>query len=234
MSSSANILRAITRKDLKRCYVRRLHEARSVAQANIELIEIGGHCFVLKDFYAHHPLVRAIWGRRIIAHEWRIYKRLAGIEGIPRIYKRLNDYAFIMEYVAGGRIPHRRDNDLTPKFFERLKRLVAEMHTRGITHGDLRRKNILVKPDEHPFLIDFASAFALKGHGNFITRALFRRLKKIDELTVLKLQAHLLPGTLTVDEERRLAHTPWYLSLGRFLKKKIYRPFKHATRKRKK
>jgi predicted Ser/Thr protein kinase len=230
---AAELLNDITRRNVGKYKVRCLHEGRSIAQANIDLLKIKETYFALKDFYAHHPLVRTIWGRRIVAREYRVYRRLEGIPGVPRVYKKLDNYAFIMEYVPGTRIPHRKDNDLTPAFFERLKRLVSLMHKRGITHGDLRRKNILVTPDRRPYIIDLAGSFCLKGKGNIITRAVFRRLKKIDNITVLKIQNHLLPGTLNPEETKRLASVPWYLRLGRFLKKKVYRPFKHATHKRK-
>ena len=229
---AADTLKGITRESISRYVVRRLHDGRSIAQANIELLEINDKFFVLKDFHDHHPLVRSVWGRRIVAREYRVYRRLSGMEGIPRVLGRLDEYAFIMEYIEGNRIPHRRDNDLFPAFFNRLKNLVKCMHERGITHGDLRRKNVLVTPDKRPFLIDFAGAFCLKGKGNCLTRAIFRRLKKVDDLTVLKIQDHLLPGTLTPEENRELKRVPWYLRLGRFLKKRVYRPFKHVLWKK--
>ena len=230
--NAAALLNGITRENVSRYVVQRLHEGRSIAQANIDLLEIGGHRFVLKDFRGHNILVRNLWGRRIIARETRLYRHLKGIEGIPRVLKQLDPFAFIMEYGEGSCIRHRRENGLTAEFFDRLKSVVAAMHERGVTHGDLRRKNIIVTPEKHPLLIDFAGAFCLKGRGNFLTRAIFDRLKNVDNLTVLKLQNMMLPGTLTPEEARRLASVPWFLRLGRFLKKKIYRPFKHATRKR--
>jgi tRNA A-37 threonylcarbamoyl transferase component Bud32 len=233
-SEATNNLEAITRENVGQYIVRRLHEGRSIAQANIELIELSGKKYILKDFSAKGHFVRNIWGRRIIAREARVYRRLQGIPGIPKVLKKLGDFAFIMELVEGDRIPHRRDSDLTPDFFKKLKKLISGMHKRGITHGDLRRKNILVGPGKQPWLIDFAGSFCLKKGGNVLTRAIFRRLKKVDEITVIKIQNHLLPGTLLPEEEERLSNVPWYLKLGWFFKKKIYRPFKHATRKNRK
>ncbi|MBN1903040.1 hypothetical protein JW926_17080, partial [Candidatus Sumerlaeota bacterium] len=182
-----------------------------------------------KHFSGHPFLVRISWGRYNIGREWRNYEVLQGIRGIPKIYRRLDPHSFIMEYVEGKRLPHLKGSDLAPRFFERLKALVKEMHNQGVTHGDLRRKNILVAGEETPFLIDFAGAFHIKGKGNFITRAIFRRLKNVDDITVLKLQDYYLRGSLTAEEKARLKDAPWYLRAGRFLKKKVYKPFKHAT-----
>lgn len=231
--NAAGLVNTITREQIRRHVIRCLHKGRSVAQADIELLDLEGGRYVLKDFHSRPPLIRFFWGRRIISREWRVYRRLQGIEGIPRVYRRMDEYAFIMEYIDGTRVPHRRDCELKPDFFERLKILTGRMHERGVTHGDIRRKNTLVTVDQRPFLIDFASAFCLKRGGNPLSRAIYRRLKKVDEITVLKIQNHLLPGTLTPGEEERLARIPWYLGLGRFLKKKIYRPLKHLIWKRK-
>jgi serine/threonine protein kinase len=210
--------------------VRHLHKSQNISQANIDIIEVKGKPFVLKHFFEHPFLVRIFWGRYIIGRERRNYRILQGIKGIPKIHFRPDPYSIIMEYVDGKRLPHLREYRLSPLFFERLRILVKDIHNRGITHGDLRRKNILVAGEESPFLIDFAGAFRLKGKGNFITRAMFRRLKNVDDITVLKLQNYYLPGTLTAAETARLKNVPWYLRLGRFFKKKVYRPFKHTTR----
>jgi serine/threonine protein kinase len=210
--------------------VRHLHKAQSIAQANIDLIEVQGKIFVLKHFTRHPFLVRILWGRFIIGREWPNYKILQGINGIPGICHRLDPYSIIVEYVESQRLPRLKESRLTPDFFERLKILVREIHDRGVTHGDLRRKNILVAPEDCPYLIDFAGAFSMKGNGNFITQALFRRLKNVDDFTVLKLQNYYLPGTLTDLETARLKHAPWDLRVGWFLKKKVYKPFKRATR----
>ena len=232
MSVEADILSGLTRETLSSHIVRRLHEGHSVAQANIDLLEAGGKSFVLKDFHARPFMVRRIWGRGIITREVRFYTRLKGIEGIPRVLKRLDDEAFIMDYVEGTPLSLIEKGNLPLSFFTQLRRLITEMHGRGVTHGDLRQKNILVGIEGAPFLIDFAGAFCLKGQGNILTRALFRRLKNVDELTLLKQQDKFLPESLTPEEAERLANIPWYLRIGRFLKKRIYKPFKRATRKR--
>lgn len=226
------LLEGITRQNVAGHRSLRLHIGQSVAQANIELLEIHGKRFVLKDFYHHHPLVRYLWGRRIIAREWRMYKLLEGIPGIPRALCRLDEYSFIVEYIEGRSLSHRHEAKPEPSVFERLKQLTNAIHKRGITHGDLRRKNILITAEGQPYLIDFAGAFALNGSGNFLIRAVFQLLKKVDDITVLKLQNYYLPGSLKPEEFRLLANIPWYLKLGRFLRKKVYPSFKHATMKR--
>lgn len=228
--SDINLLKDIRPETLSDHVLQRLHKSQNISQANIDIIEVKGKPFVLKHFFDHPLLVRNIWGRFVIGREWRNYRILQGIKGIPKIHLQREPYSIIMEYVDGKRLPHLNEFRLSPRFFERLRILIKEIHNRGTTHGDLRRKNILVVREEFPFLIDFAGAFHLKGKGNFITRAIFRRLKNVDNITVLKLQNYYFPGTLTAAETAQLQSMPWYLRLGRFLKRKVYRPFKHTTR----
>jgi len=231
VSATKECLENLTRENAPSFIVRRIQKSRSIAQANIELLEICQNRFILKDFHGHHPFIKRIWGSRIIAREARVYKRLEGIGGIPRVLKILDQFAFVMEYVEGEMLSKVEKGSLPPDFFARLKTLINDMHGRGITHGDIREKNIIVAPGYKPFLIDFAGAFCLKGGGNFLNRALLRRLIRVDNLTILKIQNNLLPESLAPEELRQLQSIPWYLKTGRFLKKKIYRPFKHFVRK---
>jgi hypothetical protein len=220
-----------TRESVERYIEGELHRGRSSAQPSIYLVRRNEEEYVLKDAMRCPALIRWTFGRWVIQHEYRVCRRLGGIRGIPRVYGLLDDYALIMERLEAQQLPHLRENFLTPEFFVRLKKLLSELHARGIAHGDLRRKNVLVNRDLEPCIIDFATAFTLKANAWWGARLLFWHYCKVDNITVLKMQKHYFPESLTQEEEGLLAATPLYLRLGRFLKKKVYRPLKPRHRK---
>jgi len=204
------------------------HEGRSLGQADVCAYEIEGRRFVVKDFRPRPWLIRRGWGRWVLRREWNRLERLQGIVGIPRLLGWVDGDAFAMEWIVGERLPHSRHGVLEPPFFERLERLVAEMHARGVAHGDLRRKNVLADRDQRPYLIDFATAH-LTG-ANFLRRRLFERICRIDRLKIIELKADYCPNALTEDERRSLEDRPLSLRLGHFARKKLYRPFIKPSR----
>jgi predicted Ser/Thr protein kinase len=191
-------------------------------QPDIMLVEYEGKRYALKDFRSRPRAVRLLFGRWVIAREYRIMKQLEGIEGIPRLFGMVDGDGFLMEYIEGRRLPKVRNNDLAPECFERLERLIKAMHARGVGHGDLRRKNVLVTRDSQPYVVDFATAFMVRGRGNLVSRWILERYCRIDELTLLKLKKYFMPEQMSEEELRRLENRPWYLSAGRFLRKGVY------------
>jgi predicted Ser/Thr protein kinase len=222
----------LTRENVARYIVAELHRGRSIAQPTIYLLRCNDTEFVLKDTMPCPRLVRWTFGRWVIQHEYRVCRRLGDIEGVPHVYGLLDDYAMVMERLEAERLPPLKGHSLTPEFFARLKRLVAAMHARGVAHGDLRRKNVLIGADGAPCIIDFATAFSLKSLKNPLARLLFRHYCRVDDITILKIQKRYLPASLTEQEEARLAATPLYLRAGRLLRKKVYRPLKPRHRKK--
>jgi len=200
------------------------HRGRRFTQADVAGYEIEGRRLVVKDFRPRPCLVRRWWGRWILRREWERLERLQGLAGIPRLLGWVDEDAFAMEWIEADRLPLRKDGSLEPAYFDRLAALVEAMHARGVSHGDLRRKNVLVDAGQRPYLIDFATA-ALAGSGRHKGR-LFERLCEVDRLTVLKLRVYYCPGSLTEVQQRQLAEQPVALRVGRFLRKKVYRPLK--------
>lgn len=222
----------ITRKSLKDVNLELIHPARSIAQCDVYTFEIEDKKYILKDYNQRHNFLKNTWGKFIILREFNVYNKLEGIDGIPRVFNLLDDYGFVMEFIKGERLPKSKDNFLTKEFFEKLSNIIKRMHKRGISHGDLRRKNILVDENMQPYLIDFASAFRLKNPNNYIYKKIFKRLCNVDNITVIKLKKHYVPDSLTAKERHLLENKPFYLKFGQFLKKKVYRHFKKRNRKK--
>jgi predicted Ser/Thr protein kinase len=181
-----------------------------------------GERYVLKDFSTRPMWARALWCRASVRRETRAYEQLHDIPGIPRLIYKLSPDAFIMEFLEGTPLPRRKYRDvLGMEFFVRLNAVLDEMHARGIAHGDLRRKNILVGPTGQPCLIDFETSFS-KGRG--LLRQFFETVTRIDKLTVLKIKSRYFPDRLTDVERQQLGDAPWHLRAGRFLRKRVYGP----------
>jgi len=220
---NAQMEASVSRASVQPCVVGSIHTGRSVLQADIMLVENEGKQYALKDFRLRPRAVRWAFGRWVIAREFRIMKQLEEIEGIPRVVGMVDGDGFLMEYVEGRRLPSLKENDLVPELFERLERLMRTMHARGVGHGDLRRKNVLGTREVQPYLVDFATAFRVRGQGNVVSRWILAKYRRIDEATLLKLKRHFMPQHVTAEEVSRLGERPWYLHVGRFLRKRVYR-----------
>jgi RIO-like serine/threonine protein kinase len=155
------------------------------------LVRREGRAFVVKDFSARAPWLRATLGRWLVARELRAYRALAGHPDVPRLLGRLDAHGFAVEYRPGRRLSRQRAAELPADFLARLECAVREMHTRGVVHLDLRhRSNVLVDEAGAPVLIDFASAVCLRP-GRWPGRVLLRWLARLDERALAKWRAKL-------------------------------------------
>jgi hypothetical protein len=111
-----------------------------------------------------HGLDMTWLGRRLAARERRALERLADLPNVPDSLgdvsadgNRLTN-AVARVYVPGH--PLRKDEWVRADFFPTLRKLLAEMHRRGIAYVDLhKRENVIVGDDGRPYLIDFQIGF---------------------------------------------------------------------------
>lgn len=182
-----------------------------------------GERYVLKDFTRRPGWARRLWCRASVHRETRAYQHLHDLGGVPALVTRLSRDSFVMSFLDASPLPRRRFRDVVGlEFFVQLDELLRQMHGRGVAHGDLRRKNILIRPDAQPCLIDFETAFC-RGAGKIRTQ-IFEGVARIDRLTVLKIKGRYFPDQLTDEERILLNEAPWHLRAGRFLRKRIYGP----------
>jgi predicted Ser/Thr protein kinase len=160
--------------------------------------EVAGRTLMVKDVQRKNLFFRWTLGLWLIHKEWKIYSRLAGIQGIPKAVARIDRFAFAMEFVPGR--PIGREETLPPSFFSDLERVLGEIHSRGVVHMDLRHKgNVLLSENGEPFLIDFNSSFSFKERG-FFHRFLFPLLRWVDHGGLLKLKQRASPALMTPEE----------------------------------
>lgn len=113
--------------------------------------------FVVKS--AHDSALGFVW-RYALGREHRVYMRLAAVPGVPRSHGLIDNRHLVLDYIPGSSL---RDHDAPlrdrERFFAELLTSIEAMHAAGVAHGDLKRKdNVVVGPDERPYIIDFGIA----------------------------------------------------------------------------
>lgn len=214
-----------------------LKERSSVANADVYLLEVAGRVLLAKTYADNPAWARWFFGRVALAREHYALACLHEMQWVPQTYGLVNGDTLLIEYVAqgdtlGSSKSTPRESWPPPLFFQRLRQLVDTLHRHGVAHGDIRRRNILRDKDEQPFLIDFATAVRWKKN-NLFARCLFRAVRRADDFSLAKLRASFYPDSLSSEETQRILAKPWYLRLGHFFRKQVYRKWiKHPRRQR--
>lgn len=168
------------------------------AKPDLNRVSLDGKTFMVKDVRRRNFFLRWTLGLWLINKEWKIYSKLKGIKGIPEALEKVDRFAFVIEFISGR--PIERNESLPPSFFSNLKRILDEIHLRGIAHLDLRHKgNILVTEKGEPFLIDFNSSLSFK-LGGILYRYFFPILRWVDRGGLLKLKERVSPSSMTEEE----------------------------------
>ena len=155
-------------------------------QASIFLYRGPGGEFIVKKAFG--SMIRKKLSEASIRHEEQVYRKLNGIPGIPKCFGLLDTKYLILEYISGDsyRMLEHELNDRN-HFFSNLLSILNDMHTAGVAHGDLKRKdNILVGPNQEPFIIDFGVSVLAEGRGGFI----FNAIRQADRNAWIKHKYH--------------------------------------------
>ena len=186
----------VDRKDIKQKSVSLLEGG--FGKPDLYRVKTGDKTLMVKDVRKKSFLIRWTLGLWLIHKEWKIYSRLAGVQGIPKAIDRVDRFAFAMEFIPGR--PIHRGESLPSSFFHQLELLLREVHSKGVVHLDLRHKgNILISERGEPFLIDFNSSFYFKERG-LLRRLLFPLLTWVDYGGLIKLKERISPSSMTPEE----------------------------------
>jgi len=193
----------LTRETLPQFLVEQLRPGGGSRPALL-LIEDRGQRAVVKDYLPSGWLLRAVVGRWLIGREARHYRMLDGARGVPRLIRRLDRNALVVEHIEGRACSDFPDGSLPIEFFQRLEAVVNGLHERGVVHCDVKnRSNIVVTETLEPYIVDFASAFTRKGRLGWLRRFLFDRFRRDDDRAVVK--ARLLAGRFWNEEDEQFA-----------------------------
>ena len=189
-----------------------LHESRtrilrapSSTRPTLWGVEENGSKAVVKDFSKNGFLFRNFIGRFLIWRENKAYRRLKGLEGIPRIYGVIDGLAIVVEEIRGRNIEGlERKNPLGETFFYDLWQLIEKIHDRGLAHCDLKRApNILIGEDGKPYIVDWSASVSRSEFRFFPLNHIYRRFLEDDFNAVTKIKLTHIPDRVSPEERRR-------------------------------
>ncbi len=148
-------------------------------------------------------LPMAWFGELHCTHEEGIYRRLAGVPGIPRWAGRVGSCGYAIEYIEALPLDH--FTAPPPGFFDRLRELFDAVHARGVAYGDAnKRSNILVAPDGRPYLVDFQLSLCTRDEWPLVDSlvgAIVRYIARKDLYHLYKHKRRMAPQELTAEQE---------------------------------
>ncbi len=161
---------------------------------------------VVKDFKKSDFLFRVIVGPILIHREYGALRKLTGVDGIPQLVTKIDRYALAIQHVSGISLDQHVCKSITNEFYKELRRVIDDMHSRGIAHCDLRsRGNVMLGDDGRPYVIDFAACVFLgKGLNPFI-KWLFNQFVLADCNAVLRIKKRMSADLLSDADKAELA-----------------------------
>ena len=172
-------------------------------------IQRDGEDQVLKDHAGCDSVFAALLGKLLTRREARALLKLDSVAGVPRLLGQPHSRAIYIEWVNGISIKEAltRETDW-PKFLTELENMLREIHAQGVAHCDLRGlSNVLVGPDETPYVIDFVSCFFAGSRWNFIRGWVFRRFCEADRQALLKLRQRVAPESMNTADAELIVHS---------------------------
>ena len=136
-----------------------------------------GNGWVEKD-YSGAPLLSRLYGGICLHWEAMALRRLKGIEGVPVYLGRPTRNSIRMTLVPGIPLDKLKRGELSELCFHRLQSLAHQIHSKGVAHGDLHMRNILIDEDK-PSFIDFSTAY-VRGRLPVLDKHFFRLFVLLD------------------------------------------------------
>jgi hypothetical protein len=199
----------LTRQSLA-AHRRRLHEGRNRTKAVVDRADLPGGPLAIKDVASRPWWVRSFLGPWQLRREVHAYRRLAGLQGVPRFAAVIDARAIAIEFIEGRPLKDLPRHTLDPAFFERLELLVRALHDRGVAHGDLHHGDVLADTHGLPFVIDFSTAWTVGRGAWWPSRLIFGQMRRADLRSVAKLRRRYARGGAPPPPPR-----PWLYRVGR-------------------
>lgn len=221
----------LTRADVDRLTVEVYREAWR-ARPEVRRIRMLGQDAVVKDYGRSSNIFKHALGAFLTTREAAALRRAEGLANVPRVYAKARPWILVVEHIAARQVTSLDDAEraevLTPAFFERLTGLIAQLHGRGVAHGDLEKlDNVLITPDGSPAIVDFAAA-VMSGLNPLSALAL-PLIEQNDRRAVYKLKSKYAPEQLTEEEAAELHDRSRVEVLFRRARKYIRGPVKRLS-----
>lgn len=128
--------------------------------------------------YSGAPFTPRLFGKISLSWEEAALRRLEGMEGVPAFISRPSPHTIKISALRGIPLDKMKSGELSEACFEKLVSLIHGIHRRGVAHGDLHQRNILVHQDR-PSIIDFSTAY-VKGRVPWLDGWILRNMILLD------------------------------------------------------
>ena len=112
--------------------------------------------------------------------EYKAYSRLEGVTGIPKCYGMVADRYLVLEHIRGKPF---RDTEIPDReeWFAELLSILRAIHSRGVSHGDLKSKgNLMITDRGRPCVMDFGTTVIKKEGFHPINNRMYEYLVQLD------------------------------------------------------
>ena len=129
---------------------------------------------------SHGNGLMLLLNKRMLKHEYDVYRKLDGFNGVPKCYGLIASNYLVLQYIDGQPIRNRRPVD-EASYFSRLLETIKQLHAYGVGHLDLKKRdNLLVTHDDQPCIIDFGAAVIFKPGFHPFNHFSYRLAKQFD------------------------------------------------------
>ena len=197
---------------------------RNGTKADILKYEVDGCKVALKDYRGRPAWIRATLGRYLIRKESLGYRWAGTVEGLPRFLGRLGPVTLATEWVDAiplSRFAGERSDSPPVQVFERLDRILDELHHRRVALSDLHHRDVLVGADGDVHVVDLAMAYRFRDRPSVLRpfrRWLFGHLCRLDRIAAARMRARFTGGDADEAVERAGGGTARLYRAGRKLK----------------
>lgn len=130
---------------------------RNATKAAVHLVRLsGGGRAVVKTVRDRPWICRRGPGSWMLRREGRMLARTQHLDVVPRLLADEGD-ALVLEHVPGPTVSDLRRGGLPPADVDRVRAAVTRLHAAGFAHGDLGRRDIVLRPDGRVVLLDLAT-----------------------------------------------------------------------------
>ena len=186
-------------------------------RADVILSNVNGRLLVMKDYQQSSKGFSLILAPWLTHRECCALQQLDQIDGVPRVIKKIDSRAFVMEYIAASSIREVADGLDWPSFITEVESKITQLHAAGVVHGDLRNAtNILVRQNQKPVFVDFVSAIRRGRKFNPLSKLLYELCVAIDLGAIRKLKSRYAPQMLTQAELQKLNHKGGFERIARW------------------
>ncbi|MCX8052466.1 MAG: hypothetical protein N3B12_01545 [Armatimonadetes bacterium] len=191
---------------------------------DLRVVRMDSRVLIVKDFFRSDPLFRRLVGPILIRREVGALRKLAGVDGIPQLVGKIDRYALAMEHIPGRGLNNVQPGELHPEFYVELRRIIDEMHARGVAHCDLRsRGNVMLGDDGRPYIVDFAACVFLGRGINPLIRWVFNQFVLADQNAVLLVKQRMSPELLTDEDKTALSQQMPFERPAKFIGENVRR-----------